>query len=810
MESFFKEFGDLRIPLKDIKYATYDFDKSNVIGHGGFGKVYRGQLPHSKGQSMVACKRLDSTFGQGNPEFWKEIIMLTRYTHENLISLIGFCDEDGEKILVYERAVNKSLDRHLHSKTFTWIQRLKVCLGAARGLSYLHDHNGTQQRVLHRDIKSANILLDDKWNAKVSDMGLSKIGPANQPHTAIVTTIAGTPGYLDPMYLKFCILTKESDVYSFGVVLFEVLIGKLCYEKINDSSFQSLVPTWKKMYEEKELKENIFQDLLQEMNPRCLETYSDIAFQCLQEYRERRPTMSVVVEKLETALELQETYEEITETALHPLTYEKIIDIAVNPLTYKSEEELKSCLSKGILINGGKTWFSLNKNGEHCEMISAAECLIPIEGTISKVEYVSEKISRFAAGKCYVTHNGKFVARLQAQFLSPQIAYTVNLVFKRPGEVVAIKPCYVGIRYRLKGETECSVSCLADVKEDGWLMAELYQFESQSRYVDLEILFEGVIDNSYSGNYLLEGIEFQPVEKVEHEELEGDKADVQTISESDDTYWEKKLPNDCHDMIKWSKDDVKWTTKKELYSFLCKGFLTSNGQWFFLAKSGKRCLMVSARDALAHRQWEWKNQSESRFFFIDIQSESRFGEVAFYPSQPFSIDCNILGLSPETTYASYLVYKLPEQTSDYKFPLKVMDANFHNREVLSKLQYIFLLNPQTPVIRQKVDQNSPKPTNRPKQKGIRQKVDQTSHNSLNRAKLKGISQKVDQTSHNPLNRPKLKGIPRQRDDGWMEVQVCEFQSGTGIEPKWMCVKLGALFYAWLRGLTVQGVEFRPE
>nr|XP_043630390.1 probable receptor-like protein kinase At1g30570 [Erigeron canadensis] len=239
MDSFMKEFEHLKISLEEINKVTNNFN-NKPIGSGGFGKVYEAGLSHSKGRSLVAIKRLDRKFGQGDSEIWKEIVMLTRYSHENLISLLGFCDEAGEKVIVYELASNGSLDQHLSSSDLTWKQRIKICLGAAKGLCYLHDDKGTQQRVIHRDVKSSNILLDGEWKAKVSDMGLSKLGPANQVHTALLTNVVGTLGYLDPVYLQKGFLTKESDVYSFGVVLFEVLCGRLCFSSGN------LVPTWKK------------------------------------------------------------------------------------------------------------------------------------------------------------------------------------------------------------------------------------------------------------------------------------------------------------------------------------------------------------------------------------------------------------------------------------------------------------------------------------------------------------------------------------------------------------------------------------
>ncbi|KAI3803103.1 hypothetical protein L1987_31252 [Smallanthus sonchifolius] len=304
MASIMKEFEHLKIHLEELKKATSSFS-SKVIGVGGFGQVYEGEVSHSNGRSMVAIKRFRRGFGQGEVEFRKEIMMLSLYTHKNLISLLGFCDQDGEKILVYEHASNGSLDRHLSSTTLTWTQRLKICLDVAMGIAYLHDHKGTQQRVLHRDIKSANILLDDNWNAKLSDMGLSKIGLANQQYTFLFTNAVGTRGYCDPQYFESCVLTKESDIYSFGVVLFEVLCGRLCFEKTNDR-LEILVPMWKQCYKDKTLDWIIFKDHTSPMDPTSVEIFSDIAFQCLQNSSENRPTASTLVEKLEIALNFQE------------------------------------------------------------------------------------------------------------------------------------------------------------------------------------------------------------------------------------------------------------------------------------------------------------------------------------------------------------------------------------------------------------------------------------------------------------------------------------------------------------------------
>ncbi|CAH1439553.1 unnamed protein product [Lactuca virosa] len=298
--SVLKQFEHLRIRLEVIESATNNFSEDSCIGRGGFGKVYKGELLHSKGHSMVALKHLDRAFGQGDSEFWKEVIMLSVYRHQNIVSLLGFCDEKDQKILVYEYASNRSLDLHLDNKDLTWVRRLKVCLGAARGLAYLHDPGETQQRVLHRDIKSSNIL-DENWNARIADLGLSRFGPANQKYTFIVTNnTVGTIGYCDPLYLESGILIKESDVYSFGVVLFEVLCGRLCFG--NNGSFTQLV---RKHYRQNSLNEIVWSNIRDEIHPSSLKVFSKIAYQCLKSDNEKRPLMNDIVRGLETALQYQ-------------------------------------------------------------------------------------------------------------------------------------------------------------------------------------------------------------------------------------------------------------------------------------------------------------------------------------------------------------------------------------------------------------------------------------------------------------------------------------------------------------------------
>ncbi|KAK9075449.1 hypothetical protein SSX86_003772 [Deinandra increscens subsp. villosa] len=341
LRTFLQQFQHLQIQLEEIASATNNFnDEINRIGVGGFGKVYKGEVSHSKGRSMVAIKRLDPTHGQGIPEFLKEITMLSNYRHENLISLLGFCCEGSEMILVYELAFHGSLDRHISSLHLTWTRRLKICLDAAKGLSYLHDPNGTHQRLIHCDIKSANILLDDQWNAKLSDFGLSIMGPANEQQSVIVTSAAGTPGYCDPQYAMTHTLTKESDVYSFGVVLIEVLCGKLCYTYNSGRVEKKFVPAWIESYKQRKLNDIIFKDpTIQPLDQTALKLFADIAYRCLKESREDRPNMVEVVIELEGALEILELLEsqEFSEWKAQLFYYEEISKTAEPPLIYRSE-----------------------------------------------------------------------------------------------------------------------------------------------------------------------------------------------------------------------------------------------------------------------------------------------------------------------------------------------------------------------------------------------------------------------------------------------------------------------------------------
>ncbi|KAK2992731.1 hypothetical protein RJ640_025234, partial [Escallonia rubra] len=314
--SFLPEKGCLRFSLAEIHSASQNFDDALILGKGGFGNVYKGPVNIDNVESMVAIKRLNSTSSQGALEFWTEIQMLSKFRHCHLVSLIGYCDEQNEMILVYEYMCNGTLADHLHkvgkngNPPLSWVQRLKICIGSARGLDYLHTGTGIQHRVIHRDVKSSNILLDEHWAAKVSDFGLSKIGPANQSFSYVSTNVKGTHGYLDPEYFLTYRLTRKTDVYAFGVVLFEVLSGRPAVDaRLNEK--QLGLAAWARRCVKDGKVERIVDPNLREgrVSPKSLGKFVKIADRCLRRRPEERPTMAHVVACLELALKLQEGWD---------------------------------------------------------------------------------------------------------------------------------------------------------------------------------------------------------------------------------------------------------------------------------------------------------------------------------------------------------------------------------------------------------------------------------------------------------------------------------------------------------------------
>ncbi|XP_010941423.1 probable serine/threonine-protein kinase PIX13 [Elaeis guineensis] len=292
----------------ELKNATRNFKPETVLGEGGFGRVYKGWVdektlnPARSGAGMVvAVKKLNPESMQGLEEWQSEVNFLGRLSHPNLVKLLGYCWEDTELLLVYEFMAKGSLENHLFRRgaafePLSWSLRLKIAIGAARGLAFLHT---SEKQVIYRDFKASNILLDSNYNAKLSDFGLAKHGPTGGD-SHVTTRVMGTYGYAAPEYVATGHLYVKSDVYGFGVVLLEMLSGQRALDTNRPSGQHNLVD-WARPYLADRRK------LSRLMDPRLEGQYpskgalqaAQLTLRCLAGDPKSRPSMKEVVETLE-------------------------------------------------------------------------------------------------------------------------------------------------------------------------------------------------------------------------------------------------------------------------------------------------------------------------------------------------------------------------------------------------------------------------------------------------------------------------------------------------------------------------------
>ncbi|XP_027097581.1 probable serine/threonine-protein kinase PBL28 isoform X2 [Coffea arabica] len=324
-----RHHGSAVFTLKEMEEATHSFSEQNLLGKGGFGRVYKGTL---RSGEIVAIKKMDlPSFkaAEGEREFRVEVDILSRLDHPNLVSLIGYCADGKHRFLVYEYMPRGNLQDHLNglfvcefcttSQTFVledvlvlqqlpgirelkmdWPLRLKVALGAARGLAYLHSSSAVGIPIVHRDFKSTNILLDNNFEAKISDFGLAKLMPEGQ-ETCVTARVLGTFGYFDPEYTLTGKLTLQSDVYAFGVVLLELLTGRRAVDLNQGPNDQNLVLQVRHILNDKKrLRKIIDPDMSR--NSYTMESiamFASLASRCVRIDSTERPSMIECVKELQ-------------------------------------------------------------------------------------------------------------------------------------------------------------------------------------------------------------------------------------------------------------------------------------------------------------------------------------------------------------------------------------------------------------------------------------------------------------------------------------------------------------------------------
>ncbi|OAY73057.1 Proline-rich receptor-like protein kinase PERK1, partial [Ananas comosus] len=284
------------------------FSDANLLGQGGFGYVHKGILPNGK---EIAVKQLKIGSGQGEREFQAEVEIISRVHHKHLVSLVGYCMSGGQRLLVYEFVPNNTLEFHLHGKgrpTMEWPVRLRL-LWRCKGLAYLHED--CHPKIIHRDIKTANILLDYKFEAKVADFGLAKFTSDNNTHVS--TRVMGTFGYLAPEYASSGKLTDRSDVFSFGVMLLELITGRRPVDSSQSFMDDSLVD-WARPLLTRALEDGNYDALLDQrlgknFNANEMVRMVACAAACVRHSAKRRPRMSQIVRALEGDASLEDLNE---------------------------------------------------------------------------------------------------------------------------------------------------------------------------------------------------------------------------------------------------------------------------------------------------------------------------------------------------------------------------------------------------------------------------------------------------------------------------------------------------------------------
>ncbi|KAD5802980.1 hypothetical protein E3N88_14340 [Mikania micrantha] len=553
--------GNLHISVEVIKLGTDNFSDCKCIGEGRYWKQYAGEILHADKHITVVAKRWDNKSPQTRHQFLTELQILSQYKHENIISLVGYCNEGGERIIVYESASNGSLDKHLANASLSWIKRLKIFIDVAKGLEFLH----TSVSRMHWGIKSASILLDGDWKAKISNLELSaQLSSMESIHDHITDDNA----YVFEDNIELGFLTKESDIFSLGVVIKEMFMGiPVRYDHLRLYVYYS---------DGKEILQHrdAFEGIREQIDPKTFKTLADIASLCLT-YESFRPDATELITQLGKALEFQEDYEK-WEPRL-PVDYQKIIQMSKTPELYQSIEmrrDLYNMFLKGILLQDGKLWFSIGTDGERNEMISARK--FSYRNRRSH-KWRSAEGSRFPkVAEITDISNLKIQIKMKKQFISPSVNHKVYLIFRVCGPRKSqAKRMYVNLKYKTGNETLHAY--FATWREDGWMMIELFQSLNHKEDTDFEVLLES-FSRCYCGSssIYIEGIEFQAIDNVNHEETKGfkevqkvdldtEKVKKQHIEEQEMMLSAKKVVYTSSDMMNPDRFDGRISQQHQVY-----------------------------------------------------------------------------------------------------------------------------------------------------------------------------------------------------------------------------------------------------
>ncbi|GKB89462.1 kinase-like domain, phloem protein 2-like protein, partial [Tanacetum coccineum] len=691
----------LKLSLEDIKLATQGFSHENIIGHGRFGNVYKGDSNHAHGDKIIAAKRLERKSAEGEAEFMIELEILMEYKHDNVIGLVGYCDEEDEKISVYEFASRGSLDKYLSNASLTWAMRLKICIDTAMGLKFLHGTVLSPEMVIHRDINSSNILLFDDWKAKIADFGLSFVCPTNQDVDYVIDNVTGTIGYRDPLYSKTGFLTKESDIFSLGAVLFDILCGKVSSEKLDDEYFY-LPFLAKHYYHVGKLDNLVFEgERRQQLNEWSIQRKESVEFH--EDYEKWEPKL--------------------------PKDYKEIIQMSKCPDDYSTikKEDLYNIFSKGILLQQDKVLLSFDGDRERNEMVSAT--MFSYNGSCPH-EWNSLPESRFGiVVEILDISNLNIEIKARAQFLSPNVVYGVYLVFKFcDSRNFSSKPVYVNLKYN-KGPESLN-AYFATWRDNEWMMIELYRFLNQNEDDVIEFILES-FSSYYCGDSAIyvDGVEFRAIENVTHDNIAKFNEVPQVLKSNFSLGQLQQLPTKFKEILK------KYTNYDEL---------------FWLGNvNGKNLLMLSAKAAI----YKFSNVN---LYSSRRSAHSRFKRVIeLLPQQVFHINCTIESqmFSPDTEYVCYFLFKLSENCQGMHCPVKVRDI-LHKEN--NEAEFVYFITPS-----------------------------QLNINDITRA-------------------------PKQREDGWMEIQLWKFSSTHEIKDDSLSMNMKFTSHEGIMsGLIVCGLEFRP-